>query len=52
MFVMANTSKEACQICKQQAFEKTGRNAFRPTTRVPDPEVLEKLRKLSYYVVD
>lgn len=52
MFVMADNAKEACQICKQQVLAKNGRNAFRPTTRVPDPEELEKLRKLPYYVVD
>lgn len=35
MFVMANNSKEACKKCKEVVFEKTGRNAFRPTTKVP-----------------
>ena len=35
MFVMANNSKEACKKCKEVVFEKTGKNAFRPTTKVP-----------------
>lgn len=35
MFVMANNSKEACKKCKEVVLEKTGRNAFRPTTKVP-----------------
>ena len=35
MFVMANNSKEARKKCKEVVFEKTGRNAFRPTTKVP-----------------
>ena len=28
--VLANNAKEACQICKEEVFRKTGRNAFRP----------------------
>lgn len=35
MFVMADNSKEACKVCKEVVKEKTGRNAFRPTTKVP-----------------
>ena len=35
IFVMANNSKEACKKCKEVVFEKTGRNAFRPTTKAP-----------------
>lgn len=35
IFVMANNSKEACKKAKEVVFEKTGRNAFRPTTKVP-----------------
>lgn len=41
MFVSAANSKEACQICKQQVLEQTGRNAFRPSTKVPDIEFLK-----------
>lgn len=36
IFVMANNKKEAYQRCKVVVFEKTGRNAFRPTTNVED----------------
>lgn len=36
MFVNANNAKEATKVCKQQVKERTGRNAFRPTTKVPD----------------
>lgn len=36
MFVTANNAKESLQVCKQQVKEQTGRNAFRPTTKVPD----------------
>lgn len=49
MFVAANNAKDACRICKEQVKEKTGRNAFRPSTKVPD---VESLRHLPYYVVD
>ena len=49
VFVPANNAKDACRICKEQVREKTGRNAFRPTTKVPD---VEALRHLPYYVVD
>lgn len=52
MFVMANNAREACQVCKQQVKEQTGRNAFRPTTTAPSVEELEQLRKIGYYVVD
>ncbi len=34
MFIMANNGKEACKQCKAIVFEKTGRNAFRPTINV------------------
>lgn len=49
MFIRASNAKEACRICKEQVIEKTGRNAFRPTTKAPD---LEQYKNLSYYVVD
>lgn len=35
IFVMANNAKEACKKCKEVVYQKTGRNAFRPTTKVP-----------------
>lgn len=35
MFVSANTAKDACRICKEMVKVKTGRNAFRPTTKAP-----------------
>ena len=34
--VDANNSKEACKKCKELVFKKTGKNAFRPTTKVPE----------------
>lgn len=46
MFIMASNAKEACQICKQQVFEQTGRNAFRPSTKAPELEYY----KGSYYI--
>ena len=49
MFVMANNSKEACSICKQQVLEQTGRNAFRPSTKAPD---LEYFEKNPYYITE
>lgn len=49
MFVSANNAKEACQVCKDQVKEQTGRNAFRPTTKVPD---LNEYKNLPYFVVN
>jgi hypothetical protein len=49
MFVAAQNAKEACKICKEQVLLQTGRNAFRPTTKVPD---IEGIRNNSYYIVD
>jgi hypothetical protein len=49
MFVPANNAKDACRICKELVKERTGRNAFRPSTKAPD---LEALRHLPYYVID
>ena len=31
-YIMANNAREACKKCKEVVYEKTGRNAFRPTT--------------------
>lgn len=36
IFVNADNSKEACKKCKEVVLEKTGRNAFRPTTKCPE----------------
>lgn len=52
IFVNAENAKEACRIAKAVVKEKTGRNAFRPTTKALDQEELDALRKNSYYVVD
>lgn len=37
IFIMANNAKEACKKCKELVLERTGRNAFRPTTGNPYP---------------
>ncbi len=31
IFIMAKNAREACRKCKEIVYEKTGRNAFRPT---------------------
>lgn len=49
MFVSANNAKEACKICKEQVFQQTARNAFRPTTKAPN---LDEYKGLPYFVVD
>lgn len=36
MLVSAENSKAACAKCKLLVKEKTGRNAFRPTTKKPE----------------
>lgn len=41
--VEAGNAKEACKVCKEQVKAQTGRNAFRPTTKAPDPETLGRL---------
>ena len=51
MFVTAKNSKEACKRCKELVKERTGRNAFRPTTKVPDPELLKNLKDNPNFVV-
>ena len=52
IFVNAENAREASNDAKAVVKEKTGRNAFRPTTKAPAPAELEALRKNSYYVVD
>ena len=42
MFVMASNQREAIKQCKAVVFEKTGRNAFRPTTKAPDENELKR----------
>ena len=49
LFITAPTAKAACRTCKELVKERTGRNAFRPSTKAPD---IEPLRHLPYYVVD
>lgn len=49
MFVSANNAKDACRICKEQVKKQTGRNAFRPTTKVPDIAYYENK---PYYIVN
>lgn len=39
--VCANTAKEACKLCKGWYYKKTGKNAFRPTTKV-DEEFMKR----------
>lgn len=51
MFVSAQNSKEACKRCKELVKEQTGRNAFRPTTKVPDREMLKQLEHNPNFVV-
>lgn len=34
IFIMANNARSACKKCKEVVHEKTGQNAFRPTTNV------------------
>lgn len=34
--VEAPTAKAACKLCKEWYFNKTGKNAFRPTTSITD----------------
>lgn len=36
IFVAANNKKEACRKCKEIVYGRTGRNAFRPITKVED----------------
>lgn len=49
MFVRANNAREACAICKRQVYQQTGRNAFRPTTKVPE---LDQYRNNPNFEVD
>lgn len=53
IFVVAKNQKEALKKCKIQVFEKTGRNAFRATTKPYSESELNILRKYPCrYVVD
>ena len=51
IFVAADNAKEACKICKEQVKQQTGRNAFRPTTKAPDPEILKNLQGNPNFVI-
>ena len=53
MFVRAHNKREAYTICKEVVKERTGRNAFRPSTEPPTEKEMEQYRKnWRYYVVD
>ena len=41
MEVEASNSKEACAKVKQIVKERSGQNAFRPTTKAPDADMIE-----------
>lgn len=59
MTVEAENSREATKVCKKEVFEKTKKNAFRPSTSIksffwnPTPEKIEEalseLEKNKYY---
>lgn len=49
MFVTAKNAREACTVCKEVVKNQTGRNAFRPTTKLPD---LAGYRGNKNFVVD
>lgn len=51
IFIKATNAKEACKTAKEVVKNKTGKNAFRPTTKVPSQEELERFAKNSYYVI-
>ena len=36
MVVTAGNAREACRRCKELVYEKTGRNAFYPSTKKPE----------------
>ena len=52
IFVTANNAKEACAKCKRIVREKTGRNAFRPTTKAPTEQEMEAYRKAPGLIVE
>ncbi len=39
MEIEAATAKEACAECKYRVREQTGRNAFRPTTKMSEDDI-------------
>lgn len=47
MSVMANNQREAIKQCKAVVFEKTGRNAFRATTKAPCEHELKRFANAS-----
>lgn len=36
--IEAQNAKEACKLCKEWYYKKTGKNAFRPTIRMSDAD--------------
>lgn len=52
IFVSARNSKEACSKCKKLVFERTKRNAFRPTTKPYSEDELNVLKKNPNFIVD
>lgn len=46
MFIYANNQKEAIQKCKEQVLLKTGKNAFRATTKEPFEVTTKSGRKI------
>ena len=49
--VNADTALDACALCRKTVKAKTGKNAFRPTTRI-DRDDLSLLRQARGYVID
>ena len=37
--VEAPNAKEACKVCKDWYHQKTGKNAFRPTTKLDESDI-------------
>lgn len=42
--VEAKNAKDACKAAKEWYFNKTGKNAFRPTTK-PDAEIIARYKE-------
>ena len=52
MDIEACSSKEACAKCKEIVKEKTGRNAFRPTTKTPDASTIDFYKTKAGYACE
>ena len=46
------SSKEALAKCKEIVKEKTGRNAFRPTTKTPDASTIDFYKTKAGYACE